>query len=75
MKTSKVRDLHDYRSRRARLLRKRIEVLQSLLVQSVIALEFPKKRMDEVGVAQTKRIYDRMVRDLRARLKTWLTDA
>ncbi len=75
MKTSNVKNLDDYRSRRSMLLRKKIEMLQSQLIQSVIALEFPKKRMDEVGINQTKRTYDRMVWDLRARLKVWLKDA
>ena len=75
MKMSKVECLDDYRSRKSNQLRKRIEMLQSLLIQAVIALEFPKKRIDEVGVAQTERIYDRMVADIRARLAAWVRDA
>ena len=75
MTTSKVRNINDYRDRKSKRLQTRIEVLQSQLIQAVIALEFPKKRMDEVGVAHTKRIYDRMVADLSARLKTWSKDA
>ena len=75
MKTSKVQNLELYRSRRSRRLRSRVEMLQSQLLQAVIALEFPKKRVDEVGVANTRRVYERMVGDLRARLDTWLKDA
>ncbi len=75
METSKVQNLEFYRSRRSRRLRSRVEMLQSQLLQAVIALEFPKKRVDEVGVANTIRVYERMVWDLRARLDTWLKDA
>ena len=75
MKTSKVQNLELYRSRRSRRLRSRVEMLQSQLLQAVIALEFPKKRVDEVGVANTRRVYERMVGDIRARLDTWLKDA